>query len=107
MKGFFTQSISRMVMASFVFVLLLPLGFIISYLNQHSWDIAKEELQDKHLLLADSMEAPILQYINTYNKALDVFLDSSKFAIDPDVRERSSENGFLNMKKWKKASRVT
>ena len=46
------------------------------------------------------MEAPILQYINTYNKALDVFLDSSKFAIDPDVRERSSENGFLNMKKY-------
>ena len=80
MKNFFTQSIGRMVMASFVFVLLLPLGFIISYLNQHSWDIAQTELQEKHLMLAKGLEEPILQYINTYQKSLDVFVKTTNFA---------------------------
>ena len=80
MTNFFTQSISRMVMASFVFVLLLPLGFIISYLNQHSWDIAQSELQEKHLLLAKSLEKPILQYMDTYQKSLAIFLDSTNFS---------------------------
>jgi len=80
MINFFSQSIGRMVMASFVFVLLLPLGFIISYLNQHSWDSATNELQEKHLLIAKSMEKPILQYMETYNKSLQVFLDSTNFS---------------------------
>ena len=79
-RNFFTQSISRMVMASFVFVLLLPLGFIISYLNLHSWEIAEQELQEKHLLLAKGLEKPILQYIDSYDNSIDVFLDSTKFA---------------------------
>ena len=69
MKNFFTHSISRMVMASFVFVLLLPLGFIISFLNQHSWDSAEKEMQEKHLLIAQGMEKPILQYIDKYEKS--------------------------------------
>lgn len=80
MKKFFTHSIGRMVMASFVFVLLLPLGFIISYLNQHSWDIAQQELQEKHLLLSKSLEKPIIEYINKYEQSLQVFLDATKFS---------------------------
>lgn len=96
MKSFFTQSIGRMVMASFVFVLLLPLGFIISYLNQHSWDIAKQELQEKHLLIAKSMEKPILQYIDTYQKSLQVFLDTSKFSNTIEAEIKPLMSNFVN-----------
>ncbi len=96
MKSFFTQSISRMVMASFVFVLLLPLGFIISYLNQHSWNSAKQELQEKHLLIAKSMEKPILQYVDTYQKALQVFLDTSKFANTTEAQLKPLMDEFAN-----------
>ena len=96
MKSLFTQSISRMVMASFVFVLLLPLGFIISYLNQHSWDIAKQELQEKHLLLAKSMEKPILQYIDTSKRTLQVFLESTQFSSTSEAELKPLMNKFAN-----------
>lgn len=96
MKNFFTQSISRMVMASFVFVLLLPLGFIISYLNQHSWDIAQEELQEKHLLLAKNLEKPILQYIDSYQQSLQVFLDATGFANKPESELKPLMSTYVN-----------
>lgn len=96
MKSFFTQSISRMVMASFVFVLLLPLGFIISYLNQHSWSIAKQELQEKHLLISKGLEQPILQHINTYQKSLEVFLESTNFSSRNDNELRSLVGKLTN-----------
>ena len=96
MSNFFTQSISRMVMASFVFVLLLPLGFIISYLNQHSWKSAQQELQEKHLLIAKSMEKPILQYVETYQKALQVFLDTSKFSSTTEPELKPLMSSFVN-----------
>jgi len=83
-------------MASFVFVLLLPLGFIISYLNQHSWDSAKQELQEKHLLIAKSMEKPILQYVDTYQKALQVFLESTEFSSANEFELKSLMNDFVN-----------
>lgn len=94
--SFFTQSISRMVMASFVFVLLLPLGFIISYLNQHSWESAQEELQEKHLLIAKSMERPILQYVETYQKAIKVFLNTSNFSRKSEPELKSLMSDFAN-----------
>lgn len=96
MINFFTQSISRMVMASFVFVLLLPLGFIISYLNTHSWDIAEQELQEKHLLLAKGLEKPIQQYVESYNSSLHVFLDSSDFATTDEAAIKPLMNTFVN-----------
>lgn len=96
MMSFFTQSISRMVMASFVFVLLLPLGFIISYLNQHSWESAQEELQEKHLLIAKSMERPILQYVETYQKAIKVFLNTSNFSRKSEPELKSLMSDFAN-----------
>ena len=96
MKSFFTQSISRMVMASFVFVLLLPLGFIISYLNQHSWDIAQTELQEKHLLLAKSLEKPIIQYVDGYKQSLQVFLDSTNFAAQDSSKLKPLMHAFVN-----------
>ena len=83
-------------MASFVFVLLLPLGFIISYLNQHSWESAQEELQEKHLLIAKSMERPILQYVETYQKAIKVFLNTSNFSRKSEPELKSLMSDFAN-----------
>ncbi|MGK0271970.1 MAG: diguanylate cyclase (GGDEF)-like protein [Cocleimonas sp.] len=83
-------------MASFAFVLLLPLGFIISYLNQHSWTIAQSELQEKHLMLAKSMEVPILQYVDTYKKSLNVFLDSTNFATKNSNEIKPLIHTFVN-----------
>jgi len=96
MINFFTQSISRMVMASFVFVLLLPLGFIISYLNHHSWESAQTELQEKHLLLAKSLENPILQYVDTYKQSLKVFLDATNFAAKDNAELKVLMRTFVN-----------
>ena len=83
-------------MASFVFVLLLPLGFIISYLNQHSWGMAQMELQEKHLMLAKSLEEPILQYVNTYQKSIDVFLESTNFAQKDRTELKPLIHTFVN-----------
>ena len=96
MIKFFTQSISRMVMASFVFVLLLPLGFIISYLNTHSWDIAEQELQEKHLLIAKGLEKPIQQYIEIQNSSLQTFLDTSNFASKAEEEIKPLMNSLVN-----------
>ena len=83
-------------MASFVFVLLLPLGFIISYLNLHSWDIAEQELQEKHLLLAKGLEKPILQYVESYDTSLEVFLDSTNFSTGDESTFKSLMDSFVN-----------
>ena len=80
MHQFFTQSISRLVMGSFVFVLLLPLGFIISSLSQHSWDNAQREMTDKHLLIAKGLEEPVGLYFSSYQNSLKVFVDSSNLS---------------------------
>ena len=96
MQHFFTQSIGRLVMASFVFVLLIPLGFIISTLSQHSWDSAQKELQEKHVLVAKSLEKPIVQYIETYQQSLKVFLDMTQFSSKSDNEIRHLMYTFAN-----------
>ena len=80
MHQFFTQSISRLVMGSFVFVLLLPLGFIIFSLSQHSWDNAQREMTDKHLLIAKGLEEPVSLYFSSYQQSVKIFVDSSNLA---------------------------
>lgn len=72
-KNFFTKSISRLVMSSFVFVLLLPLGFLASSLPDRSWGSVKDEVLDKHLLIAQSTGETIRLYFSTYQKSLQVF----------------------------------
>ncbi|MEE9326560.1 MAG: diguanylate cyclase [Cocleimonas sp.] len=89
MFRFFTKSISRMVMASFVFVLLLPLGFIIANLNQLSWDSTHNEMQEKHLLLAKSLEDPVKMYFSSHQKTLGIFANWTGFSTKsaPEVKQ--------------------
>jgi len=91
-------------MASFVFVLLLPLGFIISYLNTHSWDIAEQELQEKHLLIAKGLEKPEIKplmnsLVNTLDNVSSVSYTSlitGKTSIS--INENYSVRGSNNLK---------
>ncbi len=96
MHQFITQSISRLVMGSFVFVLLLPLGFIISSLSQHSWDNAQKEMQDKHLLIAKSLEEPVSLYFSSYQDSLKTFVDSSNLSTKNDDGIKILADRFVN-----------
>jgi len=96
MFHFFTQSINRMVMASFVFVLLLPLGFIIANLNQLSWDSSQKELQEKHLLLAKSLEEPLKMYFSSHQQSLRIFVDWTHLATKNTSEIKPLMSDYIN-----------
>ena len=54
------------------------------------------ELQEKHLLLAKSLEKPILQYVDTYKKSLQVFLDTTNFSATDDSKFKPLMHTFVN-----------
>ena len=73
----FKQSVSRLVMGSFVFVLLLPLGFLASSMPEQSWGSVKEEILEKHELIAKSTGETIRLYFSSYQKSLQVFANTA------------------------------
>jgi diguanylate cyclase (GGDEF)-like protein len=85
-----------MVMASFVFVLLLPLGFIIANLNQLSWDSTHSEMQEKHLLLAKSLEEPVKMYFSSHQKTLGIFANWTSFSIKSNDEVKLLMNQYIN-----------
>ncbi len=83
-------------MASFVFVLLLPLGFIISSLSQHSWDSAQAELKEKHLLIAKNMAQPVSLYFSSYQQTLDTFVNSTNLSTKNIEGIKTLTDRFVN-----------
>ncbi len=83
-------------MGSFVFVLLLPLGFIISSLSQHSWDSAQNELKEKHLLIAKNMTQPVSLYFSSYQKTLDTFVESTNLSTKNINGIKTLMDGLVN-----------
>ena len=73
----FKQSISRLVMGSFVFVLLLPLGFLASSMPEQSWGSVKKEILEKHEIIAKSTGETIRLYFSSYQKSLQVFSNTA------------------------------
>ena len=71
--NYFNQSISRLVMASFVFVLLFPLGFLASSLPEESWGSVRQEVLKKHLVIAHSVEESIDFYFRSFQKSAQIF----------------------------------
>jgi diguanylate cyclase (GGDEF)-like protein len=57
-------------MASFVFVLLLPIGFFISSLFENSWEKAQQNMLQKHELIASAMVEPISLFITSRQHSL-------------------------------------
>ena len=67
---YFGKSIKRMVMASFVFVLLVPIAFFIYSLFQNSWEQAEQEMLEKHALISKALVEPFSRYISSRQRSL-------------------------------------
>ena len=70
LRYFFENSIKRSVMASFVFVLLLPIGFFIYSLFENTWEQAQQNMLQKHELIASAMVEPITLFITSRQQSL-------------------------------------
>ncbi len=57
-------------MASFVFVLLVPIGFFIYSLFQNSWEQAEQEMLEKHELISTALVEPFSLYISSRQRSL-------------------------------------
>ncbi len=67
---YLSRSISRMIMITFIFALLLPLAFLLPSLDKNIWkDVHKDNLV-KHKLLATSLVEPIKLHIASYQNSL-------------------------------------
>ena len=67
---YLSQSISRMIMITFIAALLLPLAFLLPSLDKNIWkDVHKDNLV-KHQLLATSLIEPISMHVANYENAL-------------------------------------
>ena len=83
-------------MASFVFVLLLPLGFLASSLPEESWGSVKEEVLEKHLLVAKSVEESIKLYFKNYVQSLQVFASTADItSIKDDDKFQETLDSFV------------
>ena len=69
-KTYFDGSIKRMVMISFMFVLLIPLGFSITSLFQNSWSQAQQRMLEKHQLISEALVEPFTLFISSRQKSL-------------------------------------
>lgn len=87
---FFNRSITRLVMASFVFVLLFPLGFLISTLPEESWGSVKREILEKHLLIAESVEESVSLFFLSQQKSSQIFSNTSNIVGIKDQDERQN-----------------
>ena len=70
LDNYFGKSIKRMVMASFVFVLLVPIAFFIYSLFQNTWEQAEQEMLEKHALISKALVEPFSRYISSRQRSL-------------------------------------
>ncbi len=61
----YETSITRLVIASFIFVLLLPIGFFIYSLFQNSWQQVEQNILERHHLISKSLVEPFSLYISS------------------------------------------
>ncbi len=67
---FFDKSIKRAVLTSFIFVLLLPMGFFGYSLFENTWEKAQQSMLEKHELIASAMVVPISLFITSRQHSL-------------------------------------
>jgi len=83
-------------MASFVFVLLLPLGFLSISLPEESWGSVKEEVLEKHLLIAKSIEESIDLYFSSFQQSMQVFANTADItSIDDEDEFQEKLDSFV------------
>lgn len=68
--NYFGESVRRLVMASFVFVLLLPILFFIYSLFQNSWQKVEQRMLEKHQLISEALVEPFTLFVSTRQQSL-------------------------------------
>ncbi|PWQ97826.1 sensor domain-containing diguanylate cyclase [Leucothrix pacifica] len=68
--NYFGRSIKRLVMASFVFVLLLPIMFFLHSLFQNSWHQVEQKMLEKHQLISEALVEPLTLFVTTRQQSL-------------------------------------
>ncbi|MEA1889494.1 MAG: diguanylate cyclase [Pseudomonadota bacterium] len=66
------RSISRLVLFSIVLVSLLPVGIIAPYLYKTAWEHQRQQLLEKHQLLAQNLAEPLKIYVNSHRQSLQI-----------------------------------
>lgn len=66
----FGKSINRMVISSFVMVLLLPVAFFVYSLFQNSWEQVEQDILEKHQLISAALVGPFTSFITTKQNSL-------------------------------------
>ena len=72
----FENSINRMVITSFVFVLLVPIAFFMYSLFQNSWEQVEQRMLAKHNLVSSALVEPFTQFITTRQQSLNAISHS-------------------------------
>ncbi|NIP72407.1 MAG: diguanylate cyclase [Gammaproteobacteria bacterium] len=70
------QPITRLLIASFVLVALVPLGLLGVKLYDLAWEDAWREINEKHKLLAMNLAAPLSIYVADHRRALGLLASS-------------------------------
>jgi len=60
----YETSINRLVITSFIFVLLLPIGFFVYSLFQNSWQQVEQNILERHRLISTSLVEPFSLFIS-------------------------------------------
>ena len=86
-------------MASFVFVLLLPIGFFIYSLFENTWEKAQQNMLQKHELIASAMVEPISLFITSRQQSLQNLGDEIRtLEIEGELAQRKQNNPLVQEK---------
>lgn len=69
------QPVSRLLIISFLLVVLVPMGFLSYTFYRAAWDNAWHEVYDKHRVLATNLASAIHLYVTTHEAMLGVLAD--------------------------------
>ncbi|PWQ98128.1 sensor domain-containing diguanylate cyclase [Leucothrix arctica] len=75
---FLETSITRLVIASFIFVLLLPIGFFVYSLSQNSWQQVEHSMLERHRLISTSLVEPFTLYISSKQQVVTAIANEVK-----------------------------
>lgn len=67
---YLTHSITRLIMSTFVLVVLLPVAFLLPSLDKNAWEDVYQENLEQQLLLAKSVVNPVKLHLSSYRQSL-------------------------------------
>ena len=68
--SYFDKSIRRMIIVSFVLLMLIPIGFSISSLYENTWSHAEQSMVEKHALISEALVEPFTLFITSRQRSL-------------------------------------